>query len=335
MLEKPDIEGEKIINCLKQEYGLPVTSITFLPLGADLNTAVYCATTQDQTPYFVKLRSGDFDAAAITVPKYLSDHGLKQIIPSLNTKKEQLGADLPPFKVILYPFVEGKNGYERPLTDAQWLEFGTALKQFHTADIPPALTKNIKREAFSPRWRDTVKLFLNRFEQETFVEPVAAQMAAFLHSKQAETLALVQRTEQLAQKLRTNPPEFIVCHADIHAWNLLITDDGTLYMVDWDTLIFAPKERDLMFVGGGLGGNTRLPQEEDALFYQGYGPTELNQVALAYYRYERIIEDIGVSCEHIFLSDEGGEDRPQALEYLQSNFRPNGTIAVARQTDRI
>jgi spectinomycin phosphotransferase len=50
MLEKPDIKDEKIINCLKQEYGLPVTSITFLPLGADLNTAVYCATTQDQTP---------------------------------------------------------------------------------------------------------------------------------------------------------------------------------------------------------------------------------------------------------------------------------------------
>jgi spectinomycin phosphotransferase len=126
-----------------------------------------------------------------------------------------------------------------------------------------------------------------------------------------------------------------LCHADIHAWNLLIADDDALYMVDWDTLIFAPKERDLMFIGGGLGGNGRTPQEEETLFYQGYGPANINQIALAYYRYERIIEDIGVYCQQIFLSDEGREDRPQAVEYLKSNFRPNGTIAVACQSDRL
>jgi spectinomycin phosphotransferase len=335
MLEKPDIEGEKIISCLKREYGLPVTDITFLPLGADLNTAVYRAITPNQTPYFVKLRRDDFDEAAVAVPKYLHDHDLRQVIPALTTQTRQLWADLPPFKVILYPFVEGEDGYERPLTDRQWIEFGTALKQFHTATIPATITHSIKREAFSPRWRDTVKRFLERIAQETFVEPVAAGMAAFLQSKRSQTLALVQRTEQLAQQLQAKPPEFILCHADIHAWNLLITDDGALYMVDWDTLIFAPKERDLMFVGGGLGGNGRTPQAEETLFYQGYGQTKINQIALAYYRYERIIEDIGVYCEQIFLSDEGGEDRPQALEYLQSNFRPNGTIAVARQADRV
>ena len=335
MLEKPDLEDDKIINCLQQEYGLPVAGITFLPLGADRNTAVYRATTYDETAYFVKLRRGNFDESAVAVPKYLSALGIKQIIPSLTTQTGQLWADLPPFKAILYHYVAGHDGYERPLTDQQWAEFGTALKQFHTAVIPSTITKGIKRESFSPRWRNTVKLFLERIKQEKFAEPAAAEMATFLRSKQAETLALVQRTEQLAQSLQAQPPEFILCHADIHAWNLLITDDGALYMVDWDTLIFAPKERDLMFVGGGLGGNSRTPQEEETLFYQGYGRAEINPIALAYYRYERIIEDIAVFCQQILLSDEGGEDRPQAVEYLKSNFRPNGTIAVARQSDQV
>jgi len=335
MLEKPDLEDKKILNCLKHEYGLRVAQITFLPLGADFNTAVYRATAHEETAYFVKLRRGEFDEAAVAVPKYLSDLGIKQVIPPLTTQTGQLCAELLPFKVILYPFVAGHDGYERPLTGPQWIEFGAALKQFHTAAIPSAITKGIKRETFSSRWRDTVRLFLERIEQETFAEPAAAQMAAFLQSKRAETLDLVQRTEELAQKLPAQPPEFILCHADIHAWNLLIADDGALYMVDWDTLIFAPKERDLMFVGGGLGGKGRSPQEEETLFYQGYGQTEVNPIALAYYRYERIIEDIGVYCEQIFLSDEGGEDRPQAVEYLKSNFRPNGTIAVARQSDRV
>jgi len=130
------------------------------------------------------------------------------------------------------------------------------------------------------------------------------------------------------------PPDFILCHADIHGWNLLIDNAGALYMVDWDTLIFAPRERDLMFIGGALGNSGYTPQEEETLFYQGYGQTNINQTAIAYYRYERIVEDIAVFCEQIFLSNEGGEDRKQALDYLQSNFLPDGTIARAYHSDK-
>lgn len=334
MLEKPELKDEKIINCLKTEYGLSVEKIAFLPLGADLNTAVYRVVTNDETVYFLKLRRGEFDEAAVAVPKYLSDLGIKQIIPSLTTQTGQLWASLAPFKVILYPYVEGHNGFERNLSDQQWVEFGAALKRFHTADIPSAITSSIQREKFSPQWRDTVKMFLERIEAETFDEPVAVEMAAFLKIKGDETLELVKRAERFAQMLQEQPPEFILCHADIHAWNLLIDDNDAFYMVDWDTLIFAPKERDLMFVGGGLGGNGHTPREEEALFYQGYGQTQIDPIAMAYYRYERIIEDIAVYCGQIFLSDEGGEDRKQSLEYLKSNFLPNCTIEMACQSDK-
>ena len=334
MLEKPELKDEKIINCLKTEYGLSVEKIAFLPLGADLNTAVYRVVTNDETVYFLKLRRGEFDEATVAVPKYLGDLGIKQIIPSLTTQTGQLWASLAPFKVILYPYVEGHNGFERNLSDQQWVEFGAALKRFHTADIPSAITSSIQREKFSPQWRDTVKMFLERIEAETFDEPVAVEMAAFLKIKGDETLELVKRAERFAQMLREQPPEFILCHADIHAWNLLIDDNDAFYMVDWDTLIFAPKERDLMFVGGGLGGNGHTPREEEDLFYQGYGQTQINPIAMAYYRYERIIEDIAVYCGQIFLSDEGGEDRKQSLEYLKSNFLPNCTIEMACQSDK-
>lgn len=334
MLEKPELKDEKIINCLKTEYRLSVEKIAFLPLGADLNTAVYRVVTNDETVYFLKLRRGEFDEATVAVPKYLSDLGIKQIIPSLTTQTGQLWASLAPFKVILYPYVEGHNGFERNLSDQQWVEFGAALKRFHTAEIPSAITSSIQREKFSPQWRDTVKMFLERIEEETFDEPVAVEMAAFLKIKGDETLELVKRAERFAQMLQEQPPEFILCHADIHAWNLLIDDNDAFYMVDWDTLIFAPKERDLMFVGGGLGGNGHTPREEEALFYQGYGQTQIDPIAMAYYRYERIIEDIAVYCGRIFLSDEGGEDRKQSLEYLKSNFLPNSTIEIACQSDK-
>jgi len=41
MLTKPDLKDEKIIACLHDNYGLDVAEISFLPLGADFNTAVY------------------------------------------------------------------------------------------------------------------------------------------------------------------------------------------------------------------------------------------------------------------------------------------------------
>ena len=40
MLTKPNIPDELIISRLQEEYGLHVTSLTFLPLGADMNAAV-------------------------------------------------------------------------------------------------------------------------------------------------------------------------------------------------------------------------------------------------------------------------------------------------------
>lgn len=334
VLEKPDLKDEKIVACLKNAYGLRVDTITFLPLGADVNTAVYRVITNDKRHYFVKLRGGLFDGASVAVPKFLSDLGIKQIIPSLYTQTGQLWASLPPYKVILYPFVAGHNAFEVSLSDEHRVEFGAALKQFHTADIPTAITNSVRREAFSPQWREKVKSFLARVEHETFSETVAIELASFLKTRRKETLDLVRRAERLALALQAQMPEFILCHGDIHGWNLLIDGHNNLYMVDWDTLVFAPKERDLMFVGSGLGGSGHTLQEEETLFYQGYGQTQVNPMALAYYRYERIIEDIAVICEQIFLSDGGGEDRIQSLEMLKSNFHPSGTIEIAYHADK-
>ncbi len=334
MLEKPDIPDQAIIDCLQTAYGLKPTSIRFLPLGADLNTAVYRVVCREGSTYFFKLRGGEFSPALVAVPNYLHDQGLTQVIPAIQTHNGAYWADLPPYKAILYPYVNGQDGFERNLTDHQWIEFGAALHQFHTTRFPQSVTHGLPREGFSPRWRDTVREFLGRIQGQAFSEPVGAEMAAFLLRKEKTTRELVARSERLAGLLQHSTPEFILCHADIHAWNLLVVDADSFYMVDWDTLIFAPKERDLMFVGSGLGGRGHTPIQEEALFYQGYGPTQVDPVAIAYYRYERIVEDIGVYCQQILTSAEGGLDRPQSLLAVKSNYLPGGTIEMACQADK-
>jgi spectinomycin phosphotransferase len=334
MLEKPDLADAKIVECLGDEFGLKITQMAFLPLGADVNTAVYRAVTRDGTPYFVKLRRGDFDEIAAVVPKVLHDQGMKQIIAPLLTRSQQLWSMLGEFNVMLYPFIEGHGGFEVNLSDQNWVEFGRALRAIHTAVLPQSILEHIRREAYSNQWREIVRGFQSQVETTTFADSVAAEFASFLKSKQAEIRHLVIRAEQLASVLQGQSLPFILCHADIHVGNLLITANDRLYVVDWDTITLAPKERDLMFVGSGLGGDGHTAEEEETLFYEGYGQTEIDPVALAYYRYERIVQDISAYCEQILLTDEGGEDRQEGLSQLQSQFLPGGVVERAHASEK-
>ncbi len=334
MLEKPDLSDRSIIACLRDAYGLAGAQITFLPLGADANAAVYRVVAADGAAYFLKLRRGDFDEIAVALPRFLSDQGILPIIPPIPTQAGQLWADLAPFRAILYPFVAGRNGYEVDLTDGQWVTLGATLRAIHALSLPPALAQRIPRESYGPRWREAVRAFQVQAEAESFVDPVAAQVAALLRAQRAAIDDLLAHTDRLADLLRARFPALVLCHADVHAGNVLLGADDSLHIVDWDNPILAPKERDLMYAGGGQFGDRRSPQEEERLFYLGYGPTAVEQRALAYYRYERIIEDIAAFCQQLLLSDAGGEDREQSLRYLASNFLPNGTIAIAYRGDR-
>jgi spectinomycin phosphotransferase len=342
MLEKPDIPLARIAACLQTAYGVTAAQIIFLPLGADQNTAVYRIETAHETPgetaHFLKLRSGVFDETAVTIPQFLHDQGIRQIITPLTTKTGQLWTRLGEFAIILYPFVDGRNGREVKLSAAQWATFGAALKKLHTLTAPPAIRATLRQEAYAPRWREMVKMFLERVQSDAYDDPVALELAAFLRNRRAGILNLVQRAEQLAESLARESLELVLCHADIHASNVLVDGRDALYIVDWDDPMLAPKERDLMFIGGAQGFVGYNAQVEEALFYQGYGRgygrAALNPRALAYYRYERIIEDIALYCEQLLLSNAGGQDRAQSLRYLVSNFLPDGTIEAARRADK-
>jgi spectinomycin phosphotransferase len=334
MLEKSDLNNVALIACLHQEFSLQDPRIEFLPLGADQHTAVYRAETANKKAYFVKLRGGHFNETSVTLPSYLSKRGSHQIIAPLATKSGRLWANLLDFKVILYPYVEGRDGYEIDLSDQDWIELGQAAKYIHSTALPAAMAGNIKQETFSPLARETIRSILARVEHDVFPDPVGVKLAAFLQRKRGEILDLVNRAERHARTLQKSPPDNVLCHSDLHAGNILIDGSGALYIVDWDDPIYAPKERDLMFAGGGQGFRGHTPGEEEVLFHQGYGPANINQTALAYYRYERIIEDIAAFYEQITSSDKSDADREQSFRYLTSNFVPGNTIEIAYHSDK-
>ena len=333
MLEKPDLPDDRLKSCLHDDYGLRITELSFLPLGADVDTAVYRAVSEDGRSYFVKLRRGEFDDTAVLVPQLLSELGIRQIIAPIPTIAGQPWTQVDAFTVVLSPFVEGESGFDRQLSDQQWIALGVALRRMHAAELPRSLTEQLPGETYSSHWRDLVRTFQARVERDVFDDPAAAQLATLLRANEDTVSRLVDRAGQLGETLRGRPLDQVLCHGDIHAGNVLIDENHALYIVDWDTLSMAPKERDLMFVGAGIG-NVWNSLREEALFYQGYGPTDVDSMALAYYRYERIVQDVAAFCEQLLSTDEGGEDREQSLRYFASQFLPGSVIDIAFQSDQ-
>jgi spectinomycin phosphotransferase len=335
VLEKPDLQDELLKTRLSDAYGLRVALLAFLPLGADVNTAVYRVEAGDNNAqgraYFLKLRRGPLDEMSVAVPAFLAGQDIQQIIAPIRTGTGQLWSRLEPFTMTLYPFVPGVNGYEVDLSEQQWAELGAALQRIHTASLPAWLRRALPRETYSARYRERVGSFQARLRDSSFADPIAAGLAAILQARAAVIRQLVEGARRLGRLLQSRSQDFRLCHADIHNGNILVGQDGSLHIVDWDTALLAPIERDLMFVGSGIGRAGNQPQELE-WFYQGYGPTEIDPVALAYYRCERIVQDIDAFCEQILSTTEASEDRSQALRYLASQFQPNAVVEIALQS---
>ena len=333
MLQKPTLPDELIISRLHQEYDLHATNLKFFSSG-DSNTAAYYVFTDDGTKYFLKLRKG-FDEIIVKVPLFLKSQGLEAIIAPLETRSKHYWADLDEYKIILYPFLEGKNGFEMELSDRHKRDLGLTLKAIHSTRISPKLKNQIPKETFSPRWREIIRSLQAQAEHKNFSEPIAAKLAEFIKSKEEEINHLVRHTEQLASELQEKSLELVLCHTDIHGRNLLITENGKLFIIDWDNPILAPKERDLMFIGGGIDDIWKTERDQ-ALFYQGYGKAKVDLAALTYYRYERIIQDVADYGEEVLRSDKSVANREQFYKYFTMNFEPGiRRMEIARKTDEL
>lgn len=325
MLEKPPIPDQLIVDCLRSRYGLAVATLKFLPLGADMNAAVYKAQT-DEKSYFIKLIRDH--SVGLDVIQFLAHLGIQQIIPPIKTVDGHLTHQIEDFTLFVSPFINGVNGFNHPLSDSQWIKLGQALRHVHDVDVPLSLQNQIRREDYSPKWRQAVRSF---YSHTPVGDDITMKFAAFMQEYMPVIKRLVDQAEVLSEKAQMLAPKFVLCHSDIHAGNVLLEGADALYIVDWDNPIMAPKERDLMFIGGGVA-NVWNKSHEEMLFYKGYGQTEVNSTILAYYRYERIVVDIAEFGQALLLKTSGGTDRPEMYKQFVGMFAPRGVVDIAFET---
>jgi spectinomycin phosphotransferase len=327
VLSKPEISGESIVACLKAGFGLDALDSAFLP-SADTNSAVYRITGRDRGRFLLKLREGNFDETAIAIAAYLHARGIRSVLAPLPASANQLSIRAQCFHWTLYPFFEGKNGFEVPLSPRQWIALGETMRAVHSEILPAELGRRAARESFASGVREIVTALDAAAERSPFDDPPAAGLRAYWTLKRREIQAIVERAGQLARKLQQARAEFVLCHSDLHAGNVLLGAGDALAVVDWDEPIMAPKERDLMFIGGGVGGVWNDPREAE-WFYRGYGPTAIDPVAIAYYRYERIVADLAAYGQRIFGAEGSMEDREESLRRVINGFQPGNVVEMA------
>jgi len=332
MTEKQSVSPQHIIDCLNINYGITVTSLHFLSIGADRNASIYKAETQGGQSYFVKLKRGHCYDISVAILALLQASGIQQIIPPLKTINGELTQHINDSTLTVYPFVDGQNGFCHNLTNDQWITLGKTLRQVHEFAVPPSIKDRIRKEIYSPKWREAVRSLDAHMDEPLTGDETTLKLQAFMKAHRALIHRLIDRAESLSQKVQAQSPEFVLCHSDIHGGNVLIDKSGSIFIVDWDDPIMAPKERDLMFIGGGVANVWNNPREEE-FFYKGYGKVEINRLILAYYRHERIAEDIAEYGQALLLTTAGGENRPEMYKQFMDMFKPNGVVDIAFKTD--
>ena len=140
----------------------------------------------------------------------------------------------------------------------------------------------------------------------------------------------MKRTEALGEALRQRKLETAICHADIHTANLLVDGQDKLFVVDWDGVCLAPRERDLMFVVEDASLETGPCHPQQAWFFEGYGAVPIDRKALAYYRGEWAVQEIGDFGGRVFHAKQGGDlTRMDSVQGFKQLFEPGDVMEAA------
>ncbi len=299
MREPPNIGEDRLRACLQDEYDLNPVTLEFLPLGKDYHAGVYRVLSEQGTAFLLKVTPRPLYEPACLVPHHLRDQGITSVVAPVPTKSHALWTKLGEWTVILYPFLEGESSLTG-MTTEQWMEVGTIFKRIHQVRLSPAGFESLRKETFDPT---TYLRWVRGFETQHLSAQhggSASQRAlrADWRAHQSTIHTAVTSLEKLAEALQRRTFPYVICHADLHARNLIRNRAGQVFVIDWDEVMLAPKERDFIFV---------RPPHADA-FWEGYGQTEIDWKLLSYFLWERVVQDMIEYAQIVCFRDDWAEE---------------------------
>jgi aminoglycoside phosphotransferase (APT) family kinase protein len=268
-----DLSEDVLASVLAREWGRTVASMTYRPLGfgshhwqiVDTGGARWFGTVDElETKRHTADESLDtaFDRlrAALVTARALHDHGgtfAVAPIPALDGASVVRAGER--FGVALYPYVDGQSfvwGEPTPPEHRRAvLDMVTAV---HTA--PTAVRAHAMADDFVVPLRDEMAATLDAGGDIDDSGPYARPTARLLAEHAEPVRRLLAHYDGLVEMARAQPDPTVLTHGEPHPGNTMLTPDGWR-LIDWDTALVAPPERDLWMLDPGDGSALRVYAE--------------------------------------------------------------------------
>jgi len=331
MREQPKISNKYLRACLHDEYGLNSVTLDFLPAGLDSDSGLYRVVSDSGACYLLKIKAGSFYEPSCLVPGYLKDHGISSVVAPIPARRHALWTEVKHWTVVLYPFIDGDSSWTG-MTAEQWKQVGTIFRQVHQVQLPPSGFATLRKDSFDPaEYSRCVEDFEAQHpHSQAQVSPAARAMLSSWKAHEPmihEVLASLNKLAGALKRRRRTLP-YVICHGDLHPANLLRDRAGQVFVIDWDDVLLAPKERDFIFVG-----NAPSTGAGSSPFFAGYGDAEIDWVALAYYRYERVAQNLIAYAQQVFFRPDLSErSKADAVRLFQEVLAEGNELDVASRT---
>lgn len=175
-------------------------------------------------------------------------------------------------------------------------------------DEIPVNTKNI-REDFSLPFLNQLKEILHKEFVSSSVD-LKDLLGVYINPLEGS----IDRVERLAMDIRRSNPKMVLCHTDIHNWNLMQSDEQ-IVLIDWEGLKLAPAEADLMFF---------VDKPYYDIFINIYQKLHkdfvINMDTLLFYRIRRKLEDIFEFIEQLLYDKQEEQERNETIKLLMSEL---------------
>jgi hypothetical protein len=315
-----DLSDAQLEEVIDQAWGITVDSLEYRPVG--FGSHHWTATDNRDRRHFVTVdllgsesRVGDEVSAlglhlrqALETATDLRDSGCSFVVAPTATKTQEPFVQFDDYAVALYPYIEGRSfSFEESLGEDDRHHVLELVIALHTAPIaairPPAM------DGFVVPWLDRVVRSMRLASSAGSIGPHAAVASRLLIDNEGEIRALIARYRALVARYLADPGPVVVTHGEIHPGNVMVTSTGWM-IVDWDTVLLAPPERDLWRLAQGGGSVLRAYAEAT-----GTAPHEW---LIDLYGIRWDLADLASFAAEFSRPHEDTEDSRKALELLHS-----------------
>lgn len=304
--EPSELPAHRVADFLRTHWDIHPTEVSYAPVGHGSHH--WIATDHAGPSWFVtgdRLSGSRFAelAASAETARTLADTGCDFVLAPLpDVSGAVVRRVLPDWAMQVLPYLHGWSTDQGAWTDPdEQRAIARMVGRVHAATTPATV----------PRWDPTP---LCRVDIEAALDepdhpwagPYGEQTRAELTDARPRVERLLHRYDELLAAIEADADPWVLTHGEPDSDNVVRTDDGRMFLIDWTSVAIAPRERDLFDVLQG-------PVDITPDYQETAGPYPARPAALTMFGLFWRLSHLGHDIRRL----RAGADLPAAWERLR------------------